>query len=78
MASNRCPNCSKGFQTLADEVGSHECPHCGASPGGSHPFEVEEDEDDTPSGLYANKEEEEKGKELMEKEESYEKHWRDE
>lgn len=28
-ASNRCPNCGSSFRTLEDEVGMHECPHCG-------------------------------------------------
>ena len=73
MASNRCPNCRKHFQTLADEVGSYDCPHCGWDP--AHmPYsdsDWEEDEDDPP-GLYANEDEERRAKELMKKEETNE------
>ncbi len=28
-AFNRCPRCHKGFRTLDDEHGMHDCPHCG-------------------------------------------------
>ena len=44
MASNRCPNCRKHFQTLADEVGTHYCPHCGESPAGRIAEEEREEE----------------------------------
>ena len=30
----RCPRCRKHFRTLEDEVGMHDCPHCGYPPHG--------------------------------------------
>lgn len=28
MAGQRCPGCGKHFRVLADEAGTHPCPHC--------------------------------------------------
>lgn len=33
----RCPRCRKGFATLEDEEGMHDCPHCGFGPDESWP-----------------------------------------
>lgn len=42
MASNKCPDCKRHFQTLDDEVGMHDCPNCGWPPGEERDF-IEED-----------------------------------
>lgn len=29
---SKCPHCRRSFQTLEDEIGMHDCPHCGYFP----------------------------------------------
>jgi len=31
-ATQRCPECRRSFRVLADERGTHACPHCGYDP----------------------------------------------
>jgi Zn ribbon nucleic-acid-binding protein len=48
-AGQRCPKCRRRFLTLADEVGQHECPHCGYAPW----HEDEQEDADPPSPVGA-------------------------
>lgn len=31
-ASQKCPQCGMPFRVMADECGTHECPHCNFQP----------------------------------------------
>ncbi len=33
---SRCPHCTRSFRTLEDEIGMHDCPHCGYPPWEEH------------------------------------------
>lgn len=42
----RCPNCRHTFRTMDDEVGMHDCPHCGYN-GHEEDDDAEEDDEET-------------------------------